>query len=208
MSTNSTPRTARRSALLGLGAGVVGLGLVGGFGIGLPHAVTAPNDRAIHLPAEIEGWKSVAEAAKKTMTAEQAQQFAASWKFADTALAKAVDGATATQQYVFERTQTFVAVQAFRGEGGPLVPAEVEAPASESGKQPAVEVATYGDVKCIQRFVQQADPTTGQASVNFAGQSCQLSRDGLTLRSELIQSQGSLADAASLLDDLYTSIQG
>ncbi|MBZ5740432.1 hypothetical protein [Nocardioides mangrovi] len=216
MSTPTSGQSASRtSSWVGIALGIVLLGLVAAFAIGLPKAVgdTADAEPApVTLPDELPGGYPAADdpaAFKDSDYADQAEDIAKQQKaatdYGNDVLPDALGHPAATRTYVADGT-TPVFVQVFRADGGAFAPETMVDPTTSQG-QGGTTMEAVGDGACILTYGQSqtdgtdvGDPSTIQ---------CQISRDGLTVQ---IEASGMKADdivdtGDALLDELVKQDQ-
>lgn len=175
----SQPRTTRVDATIGLAVGIVLLALVAVFAIFLPKA----HGDDIALPDEVDGWKA-ADIPHGQLTAEQATRLADAREFADGVLDDNLDVPADTRTYVDPDLQQAVLVQAFRTDGGPYVPLQLESGAQYQVDHDPIEIEKKGDVVCQLNYPISQDPTSGQLTSPETPQvvACQRSEGDLTVR--------------------------
>jgi hypothetical protein len=210
----STPTSRRTSSgpWIGIALGVVILGLVAAFAIGLPKATgdeggeTAQSSTApISLPAKLPGGYISSDdptAFAGGQLATQAHQIAtqeeASRKYGNRVLPRVLGVPAATRTYVAQGTQA-VFVQAFRAQGGAFAPNSIPDPAT-SGGQASTEMKRVGAGVCILSYSQSAQ---GQAPT-LAFTQCQVSKQGLTVQigSSSVADKTLVGAADALIGDL------
>lgn len=208
---SSRTSTSRTSTWTGIAVGVLLLGLMAAFAIGLPK--TADADAAgeeapieLSLPDTLPGGYAAADdpaSFKGGQLAEQADTIAKQQKandaYGNKVLPDVLGTSAATRTYVLDGTKA-VFVQAFQSEGGAFAPNTVPDP-DAAGGAPATAMEQVGDGACILSYGQAA---AGQDASAPAFSQCQVSDGGLT-----VQIGGADIDAAdlvktadTLLDDL------
>ncbi len=211
----STPTSRRTSSgpWVGIALGVVLLGLVAAFAIGLPKATgdepassTETSDGPLTLPATLPGGyvsSDDPDAFAGGQLASQAEQIAEQEKAARTygnkVLTKVLGTPAATRTYVTKDTQA-VYVQAFRSAGGAFAPNTLAAPDASGGQVPT-EMKKVGDGACILSYAQAAQgqaPTVGYSQ-------CQVSRGDLT--TQVSSSAVSAEDLVGIGDDVLVRLQ-
>jgi hypothetical protein len=206
----STGRTPTLAAIL---LGLLFLGLVAAFAIGLPKAQgdeaghDAAEELTLTLPDTLPGGYVASDnpdAFTEGQLADQADEIAkqeqANREYGNKALPEALGTAAATRTYVANGTEA-VFVQAFQSEGGAFAPNSVPDPAN-SGGQANTEIKAVGDGACILTYAQaQAE---GQAPpVGFS--QCQVSQGEVTV--QIGSSAVSAEDLVSVADDLLKTFQ-
>jgi len=206
---------SRTSTWVGIAVGLVLLGLVAAFAIGLPKASGADDASAapavdLTLPDTLPGGYAAADdpaAFADGDLAQQAdqiaQQQAANTAYGDKVLNDVLGAPAATRSYVVDGTNA-VFVQVFQSAGGAFSPSSLTDPASTNGGG-GLTMAKVGDGICILTYGQSQDGTPGDPSSS----QCQVTHDQLTVQ---IQSAGVSAEelvhvADGLLDDLSGSAQ-
>ena len=209
----STPTSAGRTpTLAAILLGLLLLGLMAAFAIGLPKA---QGDEAGHaeeltltLPDTLPGGyvasddpDAFADGQLADQAAEIAEQEQANREYGNTALPEALGTAAATRTYVANGSEA-VFVQAFQSEGGAFAPNSIPDPAS-SGGQPSTEMKAVGDGACILTYAQaQAE---GQAPpVGFS--QCQVSQGQVTV--QIGSAAVAAEDLVSVADDLLKTFEG
>jgi hypothetical protein len=203
----STPTSSRTSTVVGIVLGLVILGLMAAFAIGLPKAHGEERDqpRELSLPDTLPGGYVASDdpaAFKDGQLAEQADTIAAQQRadadHGNKVLPDVLGAPAATRTYVAEDTQA-VFVQVFESEGGAFAPNSLPAP-GQDGSQPAIEMTTVGGGVCI---ITNGQSQTGEPA-DPAFSQCQVSRGGLTVQigSAAIAAEDLVKVAGDLLDDL------
>ncbi|GAB3078967.1 hypothetical protein [Nocardioides zeae] len=199
--------------------GIVALLLLVGLAAALPAVVDEddPADGAgaeggaavdpstpLELPVVAGDWVSLTRSVDpSTLPPEQQQTVAeidAAWAYADDQLASAAGVATDADRYVVPDTQTLVAVQAYRGPDGPLVPATLADPASGEAR---LLLQSFDDVDCV------LDVIAGEVSPTPQVQEMQCRRTSadLTIR-VFVLSGASGQQVADLTDELWAGLDG
>lgn len=204
---SSTPDN-RSAAWIGLLIGVVLLGLIVAFAVGLPQSTgTESSDVDLSLPDKLPGGYVAAdlpEAFEGGQYADQAEDIAGQEKanraYGDRVLPDVLGTSAATRTYVVDGSQA-VFVQAFQSDGGAFAPNSVPDP-DTSGGRPATEVKQVGDGVCILSYGQQVPGQPAQAP---AFSQCQVTQEHLTVQiGATAVAAGDLVDVADgLLDDLH-----
>jgi hypothetical protein len=187
--------------------GLLLLGLVAAFAIGLPKAQGDEVDAetltlTLTLPGTLPGGYVASDdpdAFKDGQLADQADEIAkqekANREYGNTVLPDALGTAAETRTYVVNGTEA-VFVQAFQSEGGAFAPNSVPDPANTGG-QAATEVKAVGDGACILTYGQaQAE---GQAPP-VAFTQCQVSQGEVTV--QIGSSAVAADDLVGVADDL------
>lgn len=213
MSTN----TSRNSHVVAIVAGLVLLGLVAAFAIGLPKATghdgssssTSSTPSTLTMPDTIPGGFKAADDAGSFaggQLAGQAKQIAAqqqaSTAYANKVLPKALGAPAASRSYVLDGTQA-VFVQVFTSDGGAFAPSSLSDPAASNGGGGRTMEAV-GDGVCILTYGQSQ--SGGAAPTTPSDSQCQVSKDGLTAQIEA----GTVApeDLVKAADALLDQING
>ncbi|WP_345520828.1 hypothetical protein [Nocardioides conyzicola] len=209
----STPTTAGRApTVVAILLGLLFLGLMAAFAIGLPKAQGDPAsdesaELTLTLPDKLPGGYVASDdpaAFAGGQLADQADEIAkqeqANREFGNKVLPDALGTSAETRTYVANGTEA-VFVQAFQSTGGAFAPNSIPDP-DNSGGQAATELAKVGDGACILTYGQaQAE---GQAPP-VAFSQCQVSRGEVTVQ---IGSSAVAADAlVGVADDLLKSLQ-
>lgn len=209
----STPTTAGRApTLVAILLGLLFLGLMAAFAIGLPKAQGDPaSEESVELtltlpdtlpggyvasddPAAFEGGQ-LADQADAIAKQEQANR-----EYGNTALPDALGTAAETRTYVANGTEA-VFVQAFQSHGGAFAPNSIPDPANTGG-QAATEMTAVGDGACILTYGQaQAE---GQAPP-VAFSQCQVSQGEVTV--QIGSSAVAAEDLVAVADDLLKTFQ-
>ena len=207
----STPTDAGRTApWVGILLGLLFLGLMAAFAIGLPKAhgdeatETAPAKLDLTLPGKLPGGYVASDdpaAFAGGDLADQADEIVAQEKasraYGDQVLPKVLDTAAVTRTYVANGTEA-VFVQAFQSTGGAFAPNSIPDPES-SGGQASTELTKVGDGACILSYGQaQAE---GEAPP-VAFSQCQVTRGAVTVQigSSAVAAKDLVAVAGDLLD--------
>lgn len=205
----STPTsTSRTSTLVGILLGIVILGLVAAFAIGLPKAQgeeSAQSDMTLTLPDTLPGGYIASDDPKAFEGGELAEQAdeivkqeKANAEYGNQVLPEVLGRAAATRTYVAEGAQA-IFVQVFQSEGGAFAPNNLPDPENTGGQAPT-EMTQVGDGVCILSF--------GQAMGGDAGEpvfsQCQVTHDGLTAQvgSGAVPAEELVGIADELLDSL------
>lgn len=190
--------------------GVVLLGLLAAFAIGLPKAsgdeATSVEELTLVLPDTLPGGYVASDdpaAFDGGQLAGQAEEIAAQEKasaaYGNQVLPDVLGTAAATRTYVADGTQA-VFVQVFQSTGGAFAPNSIPDPESTGG-QAATEMVAVGDGACILTYGQSA--AGAEAAVTFT--QCQVSSGELTAQ---IGSAGvSAEDLVSAADSLLADLQ-
>jgi len=207
--------TRRNSHVVAILAGLVLLGLVAAFAIGLPKAtgdegaVSSGSSTPDHItmPDSIPGGYQAADVATSFaggQLAGQAKQIAAQQQaataYANKVLPKALGAPAASRSYVLDGTQA-VFVQVFTSDGGAFAPSSLSDPAASNGGGGRTMEAV-GDGVCILTYGQSQ--SGGAAPTTPSDSQCQVSRNGLTAQIEA----GTVApeDLVKAADALLTQV--
>lgn len=199
--------------------GIVALLLLLGLAVALPAVVDEddPSDGAaaegggavdpsatLELPVVAGDWVSLTRSVDpETLPEEQqqtVQEIDAAWAYADDTLAQTAGVATDADRYVIPDSQTLVAVQAYRGPDGPLVPATLADPASGEAR---LLLQSFGDVDCV------LDVIAGEVSPTPQVQEMQCRRTAadLTVR-VFVLSGASGQQVEELIDAIWVELDG
>jgi hypothetical protein len=204
---SSPTSSSRTSTGVGIALGVILLGLVAAFAIGLPKVADAEEQTVeLSLPDALPGGYAAADdpaAFEGGQLADQAEAIAEQQKsnddYGNQLLPEVLGTAAATRTYVADGTKA-VYVQVFQSGGGAFAPNALPDPDAVGGT-PLTEMKQVGDGACILDYG-QAQP--GQETRVPAFSQCQVTRDELTVQIGSAQvSAEDLVDAADgVLDDL------
>ncbi len=194
----SSRTSSNRTTWVAIAVGVLALGLVAAFAIGLPELVGDEQaTEQLSLPDTLPGGYAAADDPGSFADgdyADQADSIAGQEKsnsdYGNRVLPEVLGHAAATRTYVLDGTKA-VFVQVFAAEGGAFAPNSVPDPKA-SGGAPATEITAVGDGVCILSYGQGSTGTEPSAPV-FS--QCQVTHDGLTA-----QIGASEVDAADLVD--------
>jgi hypothetical protein len=210
----STPTSAGRTpTLAAILLGLLLLGLMAAFAIGLPKAQgdeaghEAAEELTLTLPDSLPGGyvasddpKAFADGQLADQADEIAKQEQANREYGNTVLPEALGTAAETRTYVANGTEA-VFVQAFQSEGGAFAPNSIPDP-ENTGGQAGTEMAAVGDGACILTYGQaQAE---GQAPP-VAFSQCQVSQGEVTV--QIGSSAVAAEDLVSVADDLLKILQ-
>lgn len=209
---SATTSTSRTSTWAGIAIGVLLLGLVAAFAIGLPKAEGGDGGAAAAgpslpdtLPDTLPGGYAAADEATSfaggdlAQQADQiAQQQAESTAYGNRVLPDVLGVPAVTRSYVHGGKDA-VFVQVFRSEGHAFSPNSFTDPGTTSGSG-GITMDKVGDGVCILTYGQSQDGSAGDP----VSSQCQVTRGGLTVQ---IESNGVPADdlvtaADGLLDEL------
>jgi hypothetical protein len=204
----STPTSAgRTSTLVAIFLGLLLLGLMAAFAIGLPKAQGdeaghAAEELTLTLPDALPGGYVASDdpaAFADGQLADQADDIAeqeqSNREHGNTVLPETLGTSAETRTYVANGTEA-VFVQAFQSEGGAFAPNSLPDPAN-SGGQAGTEMAAVGDGACILTYAQaQAE---GQAPP-VAFSQCQVTQGEVTV--QIGSSAVAAEDLVSVADDL------
>lgn len=203
----SAPTSSRTSTVVGIVLGLLLLGLMAAFAIGLPkaHGEEETEVRELVLPDTLPGGYVASDdpaAFSEGQLADQADTIAAgeraSRDHGNEVLPEVLGTAAATRTYVAEETQA-VFVQVFESEGGAFAPNSLPAPAEDGTT--STDMTNVGDGVCILTYGQ---PTGDGSEPQPAFSQCQVTRDGLTAQigSAAVSAEDLVDVADELLDDL------
>jgi hypothetical protein len=210
----STPTSAGRTpTLAAILLGLLFLGLMAAFAIGLPKAQgdeaghEAAEELTLTLPGTLPGGyvasddpDAFADGQLANQADEIAKQEQANRAYGNTVLPEALGTAAETRTYVANGTEA-VFVQAFQSEGGAFAPNSVPDPANNGG-QASTEMAAVGDGACIVTYGQaQAE---GQAPP-VAFSQCQVSQGQVTV--QIGSSAVAAEDLVGVADDLLKTFE-
>jgi hypothetical protein len=212
---SASTSNSRTSTWVGIAVGLVLLGLVAAFAIGLPKASGADEPEAapaidIVLPATLPGGYAAADdpdSFADSQLAQQAdqiaQQQAASTKYGNEVLPAVLGTAAATRSYVVDGTKA-VFIQVFQAPGGAFAPTVLTDPATTNGAG-GTTMDNVGDGVCILTYGQSQDGSTGDPSAV----QCQVSHGELTaqIQSSTVPAEDLVKVAGALLDDLQDTGQ-
>ena len=207
MSTSTSPN--RTSTWVGIAVGVVLLGLMVAFAVGLPKALGESSGDSLSLPDTLPGGYTAADlpeaftgefADRADVISEQQRQ---TREHGDEVLSDVLDEEAATRTYASEDLQTAIFVQAFRAAGGAFAPDTL--PELGDSPQGGTELVAVGDAACI---VTRAPSSTGQpvdASAPPSYAQCQLSEGELTVQ---VGAQGVQPDElVGIADHVHSELQ-
>jgi hypothetical protein len=199
----------RTSTWVGIAVGIVLLGLMAAFAIGLPKAHGEPDDTApeidISMPDTLPGGYAAADLpdsfadGQLADQAEQiAQQQAASTQYGNQVLPEVLGNPAATRSYVVDGTKA-VFIQVFEAGGGAFAPTTLTDPTTTNGSG-GTTMDSVGDGVCILTFGQTQDGMPGDPVAS----QCQVTRGELTaqIQSTTIPAEDLVTVADGLLDDL------
>lgn len=196
--------------LVGILVGLVLLGLMVAFTIGLPEATGDDEAEAavvLSLPDTLPGGYAAADLATSFEEGELAEQADAiaqqqedSTAYGNEVLPDVLDTAAVTRSYVVNGTQA-VFVQVFDAEGGAFSPSSLTDPEGTDGAG-GITMRNVGDGVCI-LSVGQAQPGQSAADVSTSSE-CQVSRDGLTV--QLSADEVSAEDLVDLADEILAVV--
>lgn len=209
----STPTSSSRtSTWVGILLGIVILGAMAAFAIGLPKAHGEEGDSAaaieLTLPDTLSGGYIASDDPKafeggqlEAQADTIVEQEKASAEYGNTVLPKVLGHAAVTRTYVANGTEA-VFVQAFQAEGGAFAPNSLSDPEA-SGGQVATAIKNVGDGVCIISYSQSS--TGGEAEPAFS--QCQVTSGGITVQigSAAVTAEDLVGVADDLLKDLQDS---
>jgi hypothetical protein len=192
--------------------GLVLLGLVAAFAIGLPKASgdegsTSSTPAEITLPATLPGGFQAADQADSFaggQLAPQAKQIAKQQQqataYANKVLPEVLGAPAASRSYVLDGTKA-VFVQVFTSDGGAFAPSALSDPAASNGAGGRTMEAV-GDGVCILTYGQSPAGATSPGTPNES--QCQVSRNGLTAQIQAgdVPPEDLVKAADALLEDL------
>lgn len=218
-----TPKPASKPALrLGaLGpvlAGVVALLLLTFFAVGLPELVDGGDDAApagtaatpdegaapaspgaeLALPEDVGGWSTPTSILREDGQDEEADELDGFWTYADGQLDAAAGVPNDAERYIELATGSQVAIQAYRGPDGPLVPATLQDP--EAG-QSRILLQSFGDLDCVLDVIAGETSPTPQ----IQEMQCRRTSDDLTIRA-FVLSGASGESVRGLVDQLWEQL--
>lgn len=191
------PRLVEDGGSAAEAGGIAGDGGAGGSGDGSEGGSTGGAGDLV-LPQDVGRWTSLTAVLEEEGDPEQLGQVEESWAYADAQLVEQAGVPADAERYLDLSSSALVAIQAYRGPDGPLVPATLQDP--ESG-QARLLLAEYGDVECV------LDVVSGEVSPTPQVQEmqCRRTSDDLTVRAFVL----SLADGEavqSLVDGIWTEL--
>lgn len=173
---------------MGILIGIVALGLLAAFAVGLPKLDEGPEEPAameLSLPDALPGGYRAAdleESFADTQYADQAaaiaEQQAAQTEYGNEVLPEALGAPAATRSYLGGEDQA-VFVQVFTSDGGAFSPSSLSDPEASNGAG-GVTMAAVGDGVCVLTYGQSADGTLGEPTQS----QCQVSGGGLTVQAQ------------------------
>lgn len=196
--------------------GVTALLLMIGLAVGLPQLVgngdesgsgesgsggndtATPADEPIELPSDVGTWTDL-QPLIESQDPEGAAQYAAEWEYADATFEERTDVASATARYFDTGTQSQVAIQAYRGPDGPLVPATIADPASGTAR---IVLSEFGEIECVLDVIAGTDSPTPQVQE----MQCRRTSDALTVRAFVV-SGASGEGVETLIDGIWEAIE-
>jgi len=206
----SSPTSATRTPTWsGIAFGVILLGVVAAFAIGLPKAVGDDGGAetvALTLPDTLPGGYAAADDPASFADgdyAEQgksiAEQEKANTAYGNRVLPEVLGHAAATRTYVLDGSKA-VFVQVFAAEGGAFAPNSIPDPDGTSGA-PATDMAAVGDGVCILSYGQGS---TGAEPTDPVFSQCQVTRHGLTAQigASGVDAEDLVGTADDLLDEV------
>lgn len=202
--------SSRPAAWWGVLTGLVVLGLLAAFAIGLPkaHQDGEPSALRLTLPDQLPGGYLASDDPRAFAGGQLEDQADAivereksSADYGNEVLPAVLGRAAATRTYVTNGTEA-IFVQAFQSEGGAFAPNSLPDPKSTGG-QSAIEMRNVGDGVCIltHESTQAATQTSGPRS---AYSQCQVTHGGVTVQiaSDAIEAEQLVDVADELLADL------
>lgn len=204
----SSTATSRTSTWVGIAVGVVLLGLLAAFAIGLPKAAGEDEPQAmdLSLPDALPGGFAPADdPASFTggQFADQAESIAkqekANTAYGNKVLPDVLGTSAVTRTYVVDGSKA-VFVQAFQSSGGAFAPNSIPDPA-QTGGAPTTEMKGVGDGVCILSYGQQS---TGQSGPAPVFNQCQVTDGGITVQigASSVPADDLVTAADALLEDL------
>jgi hypothetical protein len=206
---SASTSNSRTSTWVGIALGVVLLGLLAAFAIGLPKASPAEDSPSVDLtlPDTLPGGYAAADDAASFEGGQLAQQAdaiaeqqQASTAYGNKVLPDVLGTSAATRSYVVDGTKA-VFVQAFQSPGGAFAPTTLTDPTTSNGGG-GTTMEKVGDGACILSYA--AAQGTAQPTSEPSSSQCQVTRDTLTvqIQSSEVPAEDLVAVAHSLLDDL------
>ncbi len=173
---------------MGILVGLVLLGLMAAFAIGLPKTADAEEGGSqveLSLPDTLPGGYTAADLPESFADgelAEQADQIAEqqaeSTEYGDEVLPEVLGHPAVTRSYVVDGSKA-VFVQVFAAEGGALAPGSLTDPATTGGTG-GLTMENVDGAACIVGYGQTQDGSLGEPTST----QCQLSEDGLTVQTQ------------------------
>ena len=209
---SATTSPSRNSTVVGIAVGVVLLGLMAAFAVGLPKTTDADDGGesaiALSLPDTLPGGYAAADDPTSFdggQLAEQAdaiaQQQQDSTAYGNKVLPDVLSTSAVTRSYVVEETKA-VFVQVIQAPGGAFAPSVLTDPAASKGAG-GTTMKAVGDGVCILTYGQSQ---AGEGPGDPVSSECQVSRDELTAQ---VQSSQVAAEAlVDLADEVLSGIQG
>ncbi|GAB6985236.1 hypothetical protein [Nocardioides pyridinolyticus] len=189
----STSTSARRtsghaSTIVGVVVGVILLGLMAAFAIGLPKTADAEEAEPqveLSLPDTLPGGYTAADLADSFADgelAEQADQIAEqqaeSTEYGNEVLPEVLGHPAVTRSYVIDGSKA-VFVQVFAAEGGALAPNSLTDPSTTDGGG-GLTMENVDGAACVLGYGQSEDGSLGDPTST----QCQLSEGGLTVQTQ------------------------
>lgn len=203
----TTSTTSNRTAnWVGVAVGIVLLGLVAAFAIGLPKAADADETEPeieLSLPDTLPGGYAAADLPESFAEGELAQQAeqiaeqqATSTEYGNEVLPDALGHPAVTRSYVVDQTKA-VFVQVFQAEGGALAPTSLTDPTTTDGAG-GVTMANVDGAACLLTYGQSQGEGIGEPTSS----QCQLTRDGLTaqVQADQVAAEDLVELAGAVLD--------
>jgi hypothetical protein len=186
----STRRTSRHaSTIVGVAVGILLLGLMAAFAIGLPKSADtseteeAAPDVELTLPDTLPGGYAAADLPESFADGELAEQAetiaeqqAESADYGNEVLPDVLGHPAVTRSYVLDGSKA-VFVQVFAAEGGALAPNSLTDPEGTGGAG-GLTMENVDGAACILGYGQSQDGSLGDPTST----QCQLSEDGLTVQ--------------------------
>jgi len=208
---NLTPVTTNRrlGLVVGVGLGVLGLGLMFLFAVGLPHVTSADE---VELPDSLPGGWVAADVAAVPgdLDDADAEEFIESRERATEYVREVYDDVydepVAFRAYTDKDLAQFVVVTVFTSDGGAFGPPNgVADPEALQLERATTELVRRGDVVCIANYQPVAVGEDGGADADTPlGVSCQLPTGGHTI--QLATNGLSLDDTVRLVHDVADEI--
>jgi hypothetical protein len=198
--------------LVAIVLGILFLGLLAAFAIGLPKAQgdeadAEPAALELTLPDTLPGGyvasddpAAFADGDLADQADEIAKQQQANADYGNAALSEALGRSAATRTYVAEGNQA-VFVQVFQSEGGAFAPNNIPDPATTGG-QASTEMTAVGDGACILTYG-QAQAAGQPAPVAFS--QCQVTQGEVTV--QIGSAAVTAEDLVGVADDLLKTYQ-
>lgn len=202
----SSRTSSTKTTWIAILLGIVALGVVSAFAIGLPEVVGEEQAAELSLPDTLPGGyaaaddpASFADGDYADQAGEIADQEKSNSDYGNEVLPDVLGHAAATRTYVLDGSKA-VFVQVFAAEGGAFAPNSIPDP-DASGGAPATEITAVGDGVCILSYGQGS---TGDEPADPVFSQCQVTRHGLTAQigASEVDAKDLVDTADALLDEL------